>query len=114
MAIILTKIIQVQKLRYIFLFFFQMKNNSMKINLQILMKKRKYHPKLTSNQNHLTNTPHFRINKKNNQVVTQTQKTNPIFTNLTIILNPEDTPITDMISAHNHKKTIDFSLVKRI
>ena len=86
----------------------------MKLKLQIPIKKRKYHPQLTSNQNHLTNTPRFRINKINSKVVTQTQKTNPIFTTMTIILTPEDTPMTDMISAHNHDKTIDFSLVKRI
>ena len=30
------------------------------------------------------------------------------------ILIPEDTPMTDTISAHNHEKIIDFSSVKRI
>ena len=83
------------------------------MKLQIPIKKQKYHPQLTSNQNHLANTPHFRINKINNKAVTQTQKTNLIFTTMTIILTPKDTPMTDTISAHNHEKTIDFSLVKR-
>ena len=32
----------------------------------------------------------------------------------TIISIPEDTPTTDIISAHNHEKTIDFSSVKKI
>ena len=77
------------------------------------MKKRKNHSQLTSNQNDLDNTPHFRINKINNKRVTPTQKTNLIFTNMTMILTPEDTPMTDTISAHNHEKTIDFSLEKR-
>ena len=53
----------------------------------------------------------FKQNKQ--QLVTQTQKTNLIFTTMTIVLTPEDTPMTDMISAHNHEKTIDFFLVKR-
>ena len=90
-----------------------MKNNMLQKKVQISLKKRKYHPQLTSNQNHLVNTPHFRINKINNKVVTQTQKTNLIFTTMVIILTPEDTPMTDTISAHNHEKTINISLVKR-
>ena len=90
-----------------------MKNNFLKKKLQISIKKRKYHPQLLSKQNHLANTPHFRINKINNRVVKQTQKTNLIVTTMTVILTPEDTPMTDTISAHNHEKTIDFSLVKR-
>ena len=88
-------------------------NDTENTKLQIPIKKRKYHPQLTSNRNHLANTPHFRINKINNKSVTPTQKTNLIFTTMTIILIPEDTPMTDTISAHNHEKSIDFSLVKR-
>ena len=38
----------------------------------------------------------FPYNKINNKVVTQTQKTNLIFTTMTIISTPEDTPMTDM------------------
>ena len=34
-------------------------------------------------------------------------------TTITIIITV-DTPMTNMISAHNHEKTIDFSSVKRI
>ena len=83
------------------------------MKLQIPIKKRKNHPQLTSNQNHLANTPHFRINNINNKAITQTQKNNLIFTTMTIISTPEITPMTDTISAHNHEKTINFSLVKR-
>ena len=90
-----------------------MKNNLLKKKVQISIKNRKRHPQLTSNQNHLANTPRFRKNKINNKADTQTPKTNLIFTTMIIILTPEDTPMTDMISAHNQEKTIDFSLVKR-
>ena len=83
------------------------------MKLQISIKKRKYNPQLTSNQNLLANTPHFRINKINNKAVTHTQKTNLIFTTMTIILTPEDTPMTDTISAHNNEKVINFSLMER-
>ena len=41
---------------------FQTKNNFLP---QHLIKKRIYHPRLTYNQNHLTNILHFHINKKN-------------------------------------------------
>ena len=34
-------------------------------------------------------------------------------TTITILI-PEDTPMTDTISAHKHEKTINFSSVKRI
>ena len=33
---------------------------------------------------------------------------------MTTILTPEDTPMTDTISAHNHEKTINFFSVKKI
>ena len=46
----------------------------------------------------------FRVKKLNNQT----------FMTMIILLTPEDTPITDTISAHNQEKTINFSLVKRI
>ena len=58
------------------------------MKLHISIKKRKYHPQMTSNQNHLANTHHFRMNKINNKIVTQTQKTNLKFTTMTIILTP--------------------------
>ena len=50
--------------------------------------------------------------QQNKQQISYTNPENQ-FTTMTIILIPEDTPMTDTISAHNHEKTIDFSLVKR-
>ena len=78
------------------------------------MKKWINHPQLISNQNHLTNTPHFRTNKLNKKLIIPTQKTTLISMTMITILIPEDTPMTDTISADNHEKTIDFSSVKRI
>ena len=48
------------------------------------------------------------------KTITLNQKIKLIFTITIILLIPEDTPILDIISAHNHEKTIDFSSVKRI
>ena len=98
------------------LIFFPVKNNQLKTKTthsQIPIKKRMYHPELTFNQNHLTNTPYFRANKMNKKPMIPTQKTNLIFVTTITILIPEDTPMTDTISAHNHGKIIDFSSVKR-
>ena len=83
-------------------------------HIQILIKKRIYHPQLISNQNHLVNILHFRTNKIHQKPITLNQKIKLIFTITIILLIPEDTPIRDIISSHNHKKTIDFSLVKKI
>ena len=81
---------------------------------QNLIKKRIYHPQLTSNRNHSANMLHFRTNKKNKILKIPTQITKQTFMTMIIFLTPEDTPIIDTISAHNQEKTIDFSLVKRI
>ena len=89
----------------------QTKNNFLP---QHLLKKRIYHPRLTYNQNHLTNILHFHINKKNKFLKIPPWITNQIFMIMTILLIPEDTPIMDTISAHNQEKTTDSSLVKRI
>ena len=78
------------------------------------MKKRIYHAQLIFNQNHLTKTPQFRTNKTNKKPIIPTQKINLIFMTTITILIPEDTPMTDTISAHNDEKIIDFSWVKRI
>ena len=67
---------------------------------------------MTFNQNHLTSTLHFRTNKMNKKPKIPTQKTNLIFMTTITILIPEDTPMTDTISAHNYEKVIDFSSVK--
>ena len=83
-------------------------------HIQILIKKRIYHPQLISNQNHLVNILHFRTNKIHQKPLTLHQKIKLIFTTTIILLILEDTPIIDIISAHNHEKTIDFSSVKRI
>ena len=111
LIIIMIIITQARTTQSILLCLFQMKNNLLKTKLQIPRTKRKNHQQLTSNQNHLTNNLHF--NKINNKAVISIQKTNLIFTTMTIILTPVDTPTTDTISAHNHEKTIDFSSVKR-
>ena len=81
---------------------------------QHLIKKRIYHPRLTYNQNHLTDILHFHINKKNKFLKIPPWITNQIFMIMIILLIPEDTPIIDTISAHNQEKTTDSSLVKRI
>ena len=60
--------------------------------------------------NHSTNIPHFRTNTKNKKPIIPTQKINLIFMTTITILIPEDTPMTDTISTHNHKKIIDFWL----
>ena len=83
-------------------------------HIQILIKKRIYHPQLISNQIHLVNILHFRTNKIHQKPITLNQKIKLIFTITIILLILEDTPIIDIISAHNHEKTIDFSSVKRI
>ena len=83
-------------------------------HLQIPIKKRIYHPQLIFNQNHLTNTPHFRTNKMNKKLIIPTQKTNSISMTMITMLISVNTPMTDTISAHNHEKTIDFSSVKRL
>ena len=44
---------------------------------------------------------------------TNSENQSDIVTMITI-LNPVDTPMTDIISAHNHEKTIDCSSGKRI
>ena len=69
---------------------------------------------LISNQNHLVNILHFRTNKIHQKPITLNQKIKLIFTITIILLILEDTPIIDIISAHNHEKTIDFSSVTRI
>ena len=96
---------------------FLKKNNQLKMmmkltstSLQILIKKRIYHPQLTTNKKHLPNILHFRAIKK---LIIPTQKTNPIFMITITILILEDMPMTDTISAHNREKIIDFSSVKR-
>ena len=81
---------------------------------QIPIKKRIYHPQSTINKKHLINIPHFRTNKTNKKLIIPTPNSNLIFMTMIIILILEDTPMTDTISAHNHEKTIDFSLVKEI
>ena len=91
--------------------FYRPKNNFLP---QHLIKKRIYHPRLTYNQNHLTNILHFHINKKNKFLKIPPWITNQIFMIMIILLIPEDTPIIDTISAHNQEKTTDSSLVKRI
>ena len=94
-----------------------MKNNQLTTtspHIQILIKKRLYHPQLIPNQNHLVNILHFRTNKKHQKLITLRQKIKLISTITIILLIPEDTPIIDTISVHNHEKTIDFSSVKRI
>ena len=73
-----------------------------------------YHPQLIFNQNHLVIILHFRTNKTHRKPITLHQKIKLIFTITIILLILEDTPIMDIISAHNHEKTIDFSPVKRI
>ena len=55
--------------------------------------------------------PYQKINKK---LIIPTRKTKLIFMTTIILLTPEDTPLTDTISAHNHEKTIDLSSVKMI
>ena len=94
-----------------------MKTSSVtKINFlpQHLIKKRIYHPQLTSNRNHLANILHFRTNKRNKILKIPTQIINQTFMTMITLLTPEDTPIIDIISAHNQEKTTDFSLLKRI
>ena len=98
------------------LILFPMKNNPLKMkttHLHILIRKRIYHPQLIFNQKHFTHTPHFRTNKINKKLIIPTQKTNLIFMTMITILIPEDTSMTDTISAHIHEKTIDFSSVKK-
>ena len=56
----------------------------------------------------------FRTNKIHQKPVTLNQKIKLIFTITIILLILEDTPIINIISTHNHEKTINFSLVKRI
>ena len=53
------------------------------------------------------------INQINKKPRKPPQKINLIFMITITILTPEDTPMTDTISAHNHKKVINFSSVKR-
>ena len=72
----------------------QTKNNFLP---QHLIKKRIYHPRLTYNQNHLTNILHFHINKKNKFLKIPPWITNQIFMIMIILLIPEDTPIIDTI-----------------
>ena len=93
-----------------------MKNNQLKTKIthsQIPKKKRIYHLQLIFNQNHLTNTPHFHTNKINKKSIIPHHKINLIFMTTINILIPEDTPMTDTISAHNHEKIIDFFSAKR-
>ena len=93
-----------------------MENNQVKtstIQSQNLMKHRIYHPQLISKQNHLTHTINIRTNKINKNPIIPTQKTNQIFMTMIIILTPEDTPMTNISSAHNHERIIDFSLLKK-
>ena len=71
--------------------------------IQILIKKRIYHPQLISNQNRLVNTLHFRTNKIHQKPITLNQKIKLIFTITIILLILEDTPIIDIITAHNHE-----------
>ena len=56
----------------------------------------------------------FPYQQNKQKPIKPTQKINLIFMTTITILIPEDTPMTDTISAHNHEKTIDFSSVKRI
>ena len=89
------------------------------MKLQIPIKKQKYHPQLTSNQNHLANTPHFRIIKINNKAVTQTQKTNLIFTTINPQRHTHDRydfrpqPRKDYRLFLGEKDTISFSRKSR-
>ena len=102
--------------RYSLLIPFLMKNNQLKtkiIQSQIPITKRIYHLQMIFNQNHLTNTPHFRINRINKKSIIPPEKINLIFMTTITILIPEDALMTDTISTHNHEKIIDFSLVKR-
>ena len=57
---------------------------------------------------------HFRTKKINKKPIIPTQKTNLIFMTTITILILADTPMTDSISAHNQKRTINFSSMKRI
>ena len=74
-------------------------------HIQILIKKRIYHPQLISNQNHLASILHFHINKVYQKLITIHQKTKLIFTTTILLIIPEDTHKIDTISAHNHEKT---------
>ena len=87
------------------LILFPMENHQLKTKTthsQIPIKKRNYHPQLTSNQNHLVNILHFRTNKIHQKLITLHQKIKLIFTITIILFILEDTPIIDTISAHNH------------
>ena len=102
---------------YNFLNSYPTKNNQLTTissHIQTLIKKRIYHPQLISNQNHLVNILHFRTNKTHQKPITLHQKIKLMFTITIILLILEDTPIMDIISAHNHEKTIDLSSVKKI
>ena len=55
--------------------------------------------------------PYQQNTPKTNNTKSENQTDIPI---TIILLIPEDTPVIDIISAQNHKKTIDFSSVKRI
>ena len=93
-----------------------MKNNQLKTTIthpQIPIKKLINHPQLTSKQNHLTNTPHFRTNKINKKLIILTQRTTLIFMITITLLTLVDTHMTDIISAHNYGRIIDFSSVKK-
>ena len=61
---------------------------------------------MVSKQKQLTNIPHFRTNKK---LITLPQKITLISMIMITLLTPVDTPMTDIISAHNHERIIDFS-----
>ena len=55
---------------------YPMKNNQLTTissHIQILIKKRIYHPQLISNQNHLVNILHFRTNKIHQKPITTSE-----------------------------------------
>ena len=60
--------------------------------------------------NQYSSFPYQQMKQKINNT---TQEINLIFMTTITILIPEDTPVTDTISAHNHEKIIDFSSAKR-
>ena len=56
----------------------------------------------------------YRTNKINKKSIIPPQKISLIFMTTITIIIPEDTPMTDAFSAHNHEKIYNFSSVKMI
>ena len=84
MMMIMIIMTRIQIIQSSFLILFLMKNNQLKTHLQIPIKKRIFHPQLTFNQYHSTDTPHFHTNKISKKPI---QKTNLILMT-TIIIHP--------------------------